>query len=100
MTHSDTLLVDSGTKRFKILSFRGRIYKMSELEDLLRQKAEIEARIEKVRASEIDDLKRRFADMAYQLRELNALPAALVEAFTDKAGTFNVFRTMKVKKPS
>ncbi|MBY3075884.1 hypothetical protein HFO73_01270 [Rhizobium laguerreae] len=73
---------------------------MSELEDLLRQKADIEARIEQVRASEIDGLKRRFADMALQLRELNALPAAIVEAFTDKAGTFNVFRTMKVKKPS
>ncbi|MBB4250831.1 hypothetical protein HFN78_20955 [Rhizobium laguerreae] len=73
---------------------------MSELEDLLRQKAEIEAKIEKVRASEVDGLKRRFADMALQLRELNAMPAALVEAFTDKAGTFNVYRTMKVKKPS
>ncbi|NKL37515.1 hypothetical protein GFL49_27875 [Rhizobium leguminosarum bv. viciae] len=73
---------------------------MSELEDLLRQKAEIEAKIEKVRASEVDGLKRRFADMALQLRELNAMPAALVEVFTDKAGTFNVYRTMKVKKPS
>lgn len=73
---------------------------MSELEDLLRQKAEIEARIEKVRASEIDGLKRRFVEMAMQLRELNALPNVLVEAFTDKAGTFNVYRTLKVKKPS
>ncbi|MBY2993802.1 hypothetical protein HF263_04090 [Rhizobium leguminosarum] len=73
---------------------------MSELEDLLRQKAEIEARIEKLRASEVEGLKRQFADMALQLRELNAMPAALVEAFTDKAGTFNVYRTMKVKKPS
>ncbi|MGO7726742.1 hypothetical protein ACC704_01455 [Rhizobium johnstonii] len=73
---------------------------MSELEDLLRQKAEIEARIEKVRASEVEGLRRQFADMALQLRELNAMPAALVEAFTDKAGTFNVYRTMKVKKPS
>ncbi|QND39082.1 hypothetical protein HB771_17210 [Rhizobium leguminosarum bv. viciae] len=73
---------------------------MSELEDLLRQKAEIEAGIEKVRASEVEGLRRQFADMALQLRELNAMPAALVEAFTDKAGTFNVYRTMKVKKPS
>ncbi|NNH46257.1 hypothetical protein HLI03_32230 [Rhizobium laguerreae] len=73
---------------------------MSELEDLLRQKAEIEARIEKVRATEIDGLKRRFVEMAMQLRELNALPSVLVEIFTDKAGTFNVYRTMRVKKPS
>lgn len=72
---------------------------MAELDDLLRQKAEIEARIVEARAQEIDRLKREFAILAYKLRELNALPKALVEAFTDKAGTFNSFRAVKVKKP-
>lgn len=92
-------VVDSPKTRIKNPSSLGGFF-MSELEDLLRQKAEIEARIEKVRASEIDGLKRRFVEMAMQLRELNALPNVLVEAFTDKAGTFNVYRTLKVKKPS
>ncbi|MCJ8509260.1 hypothetical protein MUU53_15190 [Rhizobium lemnae] len=73
---------------------------MSKLAELLKQKAEIEAAIEKVRETEIVDLKRRFAELALQLRELNGLPPSLVEAFTDKAGTFNSYRTMKVKKPS
>ncbi|MBY5357251.1 hypothetical protein HFO94_27620 [Rhizobium leguminosarum] len=72
---------------------------MSELEDLLRQKAEIEARIMEVRADEVDRLKFDLATIAYQLRELNALPKTLVAAFTDKAGTFNVYRTMGVKRP-
>ena len=73
---------------------------MTELTELLRQKAEIEAKIAKARAAEVEKLKRDFAEMALHLRELNALPASVVEAFTDKAGTFNSFRTMKVKKPA
>lgn len=72
---------------------------MSELAELLRQKAEIEAKIEKAKAGEVEKLKRQFAETAMQLRELNALPRQLVETFTDKAGTFNAFRVMKVKKP-
>lgn len=71
---------------------------MAELDDLLRQKAEIEARIAEVRSQEIDRLKLDFSILAYKLRELNALPKAVVDAFTDKAGTFNSFRVMKVKK--
>lgn len=71
---------------------------MSQLDDLLPQKAEIEARIVEVRAKEIDHLKLEFANLAYKLRELNGLPNALVEIFTDKAGTFNSFRVMNVKK--
>ncbi|MFC3072329.1 hypothetical protein [Shinella pollutisoli] len=72
---------------------------MSELDDLLRQKAEIEARIVEVRASEIERLKLDFAHLAYKLRELNGLPRAVVDVFTDKSGTFNSYRVMKVKKP-
>ena len=71
---------------------------MSELNDLLRQKAEIEARILEVRGQEIERLKLEFANLAYELRELNALPKVIADAFTDKAGTFNSFRVMKVKK--
>ncbi|MCH4539366.1 hypothetical protein [Ochrobactrum sp. A-1] len=71
---------------------------MSELDDLLRQKAEIEARILEVRGQEIDRKKLEFANLAYQLRELNALPKVIANAFTDKANTFNSFRVMKVKK--
>ncbi|MFB8340960.1 hypothetical protein ACWGNA_03360 [Brucella cytisi] len=71
---------------------------MSELDDLLRQKAEIEARILEVRGQEIEWLKLEFANLAYKLRELNALPKAIVDAFTDKADTVNSFRVMKVKK--
>lgn len=72
---------------------------MSELEDLLRQKAEIEARIEQVKGEEVERLKRTFVDIATQLRQLNALPKQVAAAFTDKAGTFNAFRVMSVKKP-
>jgi hypothetical protein len=72
---------------------------MSELDDLLRQKAEIEARIAEVRVHEIDSLKLEFAMLAYKLRELNGLPHPLVDVFTDKAGTFNSYRVMKVRKP-
>lgn len=71
---------------------------MSELAELLKQKAEIEAKIEKVKAAEVDKMKLQFAELATQLRELNALPESLAALFTDKAGTFNVYRTMKVKK--
>ncbi|MEY9631274.1 hypothetical protein [Sinorhizobium fredii] len=71
---------------------------MSELAELLKQKAEIEAKIEKVKAVEIDKMKLNFAELATQLRELNALPDTLSTLFTDKAGTFNAYRTMKVKK--
>ncbi|NTG12689.1 hypothetical protein G6L05_02870 [Agrobacterium rhizogenes] len=71
---------------------------MSELDDLLRQKAELEARIQEVMAGEVDRLKFEFAELAYKLRELGALPNAVIDAFTDKAGTFNTYRTMKVKK--
>lgn len=71
---------------------------MSELDELLRQKAEIEARIVEVRALEIDRLKLEFANLAYKLRELNGLPKSIAENFTDKAGTFNPFRVMNVKK--
>ncbi len=71
---------------------------MSELDDLLRQKAEIEVRILEVRVREIERLKLEFAILAYKLRELNALPKSIVDAFTDKADTFNSFRVMKVKK--
>jgi hypothetical protein len=72
---------------------------MSELEDLLRQKAEIEARIEQVKGEEVERLKRTFVDIATQLRQLNALPKQVATVFTDKAGTFNAFRVMSVKKP-
>ncbi|MDM9626355.1 hypothetical protein QTL95_10640 [Rhizobium sp. S152] len=72
---------------------------MSELDDLLRQKAEIEARIFEVRMQEIDRLRLEFAELAYKLRELNGLPKPLVDVFTDKAGTFNSYRVMSVKKP-
>jgi hypothetical protein len=72
---------------------------MSELDDLLRQRAEIDARILEIRAQEIDRRKLQFATLAYELRELNGLPKSLVEAFTDKAGTFNSFRVMNVKRP-
>ena len=72
---------------------------MSELDDLLRQKAEIEARIVEARANEIDRLKLDLAHMAYKLRELNGCPHAVVNVFTDKAGTFNSYGVMKVKKP-
>jgi hypothetical protein len=71
---------------------------MDELTELLKQKAEIEAKIERVKAKEVDKLKTQFAEMAIHLRELNALPESLVDAFTDKAGTFNVYRVMKVKR--
>ncbi|MHC5230570.1 hypothetical protein [Brucella sp. LJL56] len=71
---------------------------MSELDDLLRQKAEIEVRILEVKGQDIERKKLEFANLAYQLRELNALPKAVAEAFTDKANTFNSFRVMKVKK--
>ncbi|MQW88565.1 MULTISPECIES: hypothetical protein [Sinorhizobium] len=71
---------------------------MSELAELLKQKAEIEARIEKVKAAEVDKMKLQFADLATQLRELNALPDLVAALFTDKAGTFNAYRTMRVKK--
>ncbi|GAJ96194.1 hypothetical protein [Rhizobium rhizogenes] len=71
---------------------------MSELDDLLRQKAELEARIQEVMVGEVDRLKFEFAELAYKLRELGALPSAVIDAFTDKAGTFNTYRTMKVKK--
>lgn len=71
---------------------------MDELAELLKQKAEIEAKIERVKAKEVDKLKTQFAEMAIHLRELNALPESLVDAFTDKAGTFNVYRVMKVKR--
>lgn len=73
---------------------------MSELNELLRAKAEIEAKIEAVKASEVDRLKLQLVDLANQLRELNSLPDALVELFTDKAGTFNAFRVLRVKKPA
>jgi len=73
---------------------------MSELQELLRAKAEIEAKIEEVKASEVERLKLHFVELATQLRELNSLPAALVDIFTDKAGTFNAFRVMRVKKPA
>ncbi|MDP9572664.1 UNVERIFIED_ORG: hypothetical protein J2W66_003157 [Agrobacterium larrymoorei] len=73
---------------------------MSELQELLRAKAEIEAKIEEVKASEVERLKMHFVDLATQLRELNSLPAALVDLFTDKAGTFNAYRVMRVKKPA
>ena len=72
---------------------------MSELDDLLRQKADIEARIAEARAGEIDRLKLDFAHLAYKLRELNGLPKSLVDVFTDKAGRFNSYRTMTVKRP-
>lgn len=71
---------------------------MSELDDLLRQKAEIEARILEVKSQDIERKKLDFAILAYELRELNALPKSVVDAFTDKANTFNSFRVMKVKK--
>ncbi|MDB5524776.1 MAG: hypothetical protein JWM58_2539 [Rhizobium sp.] len=71
---------------------------MSELADLLRQKAEIDAKIEKVKAAEVDRMKLQFCEMATQLRELSALPSSLVTLFTDKAGTFNAYRVLKVKK--
>ncbi|WKL21286.1 hypothetical protein QYR00_05835 [Agrobacterium tumefaciens] len=73
---------------------------MSELQELLRAKAEIEAKIEEVKASEVERLKLQFVDLATQLRELNSLPSSLVELFTDKAGTFNAYRTLRVKKPA
>jgi hypothetical protein len=72
---------------------------MSVLDDLLRQKAEIEARILDARAQEIDRLKLEFAILAQKLRELNGLPKPLVDLFTDKGGTFNSFRALNVKKP-
>ncbi|ELT48690.1 hypothetical protein F9K88_01340 [Brucella intermedia] len=71
---------------------------MSELDDLLRQKAEIEARILEVKSQDIERKKLDFAILAYELRELNALPKSVADAFTDKANTFNSFRVMKVKK--
>ena len=71
---------------------------MSELAELLKQKAEIEAKIEKLKVVEVEKLKLQFADLATQLRELNALPVTLKTLFTDKAGTFNAYRVMKVKK--
>ncbi|MGO8068705.1 hypothetical protein AB9E28_24650 [Rhizobium leguminosarum] len=73
---------------------------MSELDDLLRQRAEIEARIQEVMAGEVDQLRLEFAELAYKLRELNALPASVASIFTDKAGTFNSYRTMRVKRPA
>jgi hypothetical protein len=72
---------------------------MSELDDLLRQKAEIEARIQEVMAGEVDRLKLEFAEAAYKMREIGALPQLVEAVFTDKAGTFNPYRTMRVKKP-
>lgn len=72
---------------------------MSELEELLRQKADIEARIRSVKSAEVDAWKLQIAKLSTQLREINELPAALVSLFTDKAGTFNAYRVLKVKKP-
>lgn len=53
-----------------------------------------------MKASEVERLKLQFVDLATQLRELNSLPSSLVELFTDKAGTFNAYRTLRVKKPA
>lgn len=72
---------------------------MSELSELMKQKALLEAQINKIKEREIGDLKSQFAQLALQLRELNALPESVAEAFTDKSGTFNAYRTMKVKRP-
>ncbi|MBY3213736.1 hypothetical protein HFO60_19545 [Rhizobium leguminosarum] len=71
---------------------------MSELDDLLRQKAELETRIQEVMAGQIDRLKLEFADLAYKLREIGGLPNAVESVFTNKAGTFNSYRVMRVKK--
>lgn len=72
---------------------------MSELADLLKQKAEIEAKIRKVKATEVDNWKSQLAKLVTQLREINELPATLTAVFTDKAGTFNAYRTLRIKKP-
>lgn len=72
---------------------------MSELDDLLKQKADIEAKIRKARAAERDSWKLQLAKLVTQLREINELPDTLVAVFTDKAGTFNAYRTLKIKKP-
>ena len=71
---------------------------MTDLAELLRAKAEIEAKIEAFKTEEVERLKLLMADTATKLRELNALPAPLVDLFTDKAGTFNAYRVVKVKK--
>lgn len=71
---------------------------MSELDDLLRQKSDIEARIRDVMAGEVERLKLEFADLAFKLREMGVLPNPVTAVFTDKAGTFNSYRTMRVKK--
>lgn len=71
---------------------------MTDLAELLRAKAEIEAKIEAFKTEEVERLKLLMADTATKLRELNALSAPLVELFTDKAGTFNAYRVVKVKK--
>lgn len=73
---------------------------MSELAALLHAKAEIEAKIEALKASEVERLKLDLVAVATKLRELNALPDVLTELFTDKAGTFNAYRALKLKKPS
>lgn len=72
---------------------------MSELEELLKQKADLDAKIRKAKALEVDGLKLQLAKLVTQLREINELPASLVSVFTDKAGTFNAYRTLKIKKP-
>ncbi|WP_246621243.1 hypothetical protein [Rhizobium laguerreae] len=49
-------------------------------------------------AGQIDRLKLEFADLAYKLREIGGLPNAVESVFTNKAGTFNSYRVMRVKK--
>lgn len=72
---------------------------MSDLSNLLKQKAELEAQIEMLKKAQVGVLKLQLIELVTHLRELNSLPSVLVELFTDKAGTFNPYRVLKIKKP-
>lgn len=71
---------------------------MTDLDELLRQRAELDARIEQVKAEALEGLRVQFAELATKLRAVDALPRPLVDLFTDKAGTFNAYRVMRVRK--
>lgn len=71
---------------------------MSKYDELLKQKADIEAKIRAAQAEEINDLRSQAAAILSKLNELDALPASIKDACTDSNGYFNAARVFRKVK--
>lgn len=71
---------------------------MDKLEQLRKQKADIEAQIDAELAKEVDAKKKILADTVADLREAKALQQDIEAVFTGGDGLFNPWRKMRVKK--